>query len=144
MSPVGPAEAPLRGIAAARALQRVHDRVDLPPRVAQPLLDLLVEPLPERLLAVAQLLLAAVELRLRLLDHLPLARDQPVLVFEPLPLALDLGQVLGQLRLALRALRARLLDDVGRQPEPGRDLERQAAARRSVVQTIGRGEGLRD
>ena len=47
----------------ARArLQRVHHRVDLALRVAQPLLDLLVEPLAERLLAVAQLLLARLEL----------------------------------------------------------------------------------
>ena len=113
MSPVGTSRA-ARQSAPAPRLQRVHHRIDLAPRVAQALLDLLIEPLPERLLAVAQLLLAPLELRLRLLDHLPLARDQAVLVLEPLPLALDLGEVLRELRLARRPLRARLLDDAGR------------------------------
>jgi len=42
---------------------------------------------------------------------------------------IDLREVLGELRLARRALGPRLLDDTGRQPQPRRDLEREAAAR---------------
>ena len=42
---------------------------------------------------------------------------------------------------ALRCARASV-DDIGRQPEPVGDLERQAAARRAVVQPVGRRERL--
>src|SRR5262249_8103379 len=117
-------------------LQRADDRIDLTARVAQPLLELLVEALSERLFAIAQVALASLHLRLCPLDNLPLARNQPPLVIERLRVALDLRQVLGELRLARRALCARLLDDAGRQPEARRDLQRQAAAGRAVMQAI--------
>ena len=51
--------------------------------------------------------------------------------------------MLGELRFALRAVRPRALDDRARQAEPRRNLERKAAAGRSIVQTIGRRERLR-
>ncbi len=124
-------------------LQRLHDGVDLAPRLAHALVDPLIEPLAERLFAIAQLLLAPVQPSLRLLDHLPFAGDQAPLVFEPLHLALDLRQVLRELRFARGALRARLLDDGRGQPEAARNLQRQAAARRSVVQAVRRSEGVR-
>ena len=62
-----------------------------------------------------------------------LARDEPALVLERLQVALDLRQVLGQLRLARAAVlpRAASMIDAG-QAEPVGDLERQAAARRAV------------
>ena len=100
----------------------------------------LVEPALERLFAIAQLLLPRLQLRRRRFELVALAGRQPPLVIERLHVALDFGEVFGELRLARAAMLARLLDDRGRQPEPGRDLERQAAAGRAVVQPIRRRE----
>ena len=98
-----PRRAPLRigGQRAGTPLQRVDDRIDLPPRIAQPFLDPLVEPLLERVFAVAQLELARVQLRGALAQRLAVAGDQPALVLERLDVALDLREVLGELRFAL-------------------------------------------
>ena len=71
--------------------------------------------------------------------------DQPALVLERLHVALAPwpGARPAATRARVRCARAWSMID-GRQPEPGRDLERQAAARRAVVQPIRRRERLRD
>ena len=73
--------------------------------------ELLVQPAPERLLALAQRVLALAHPRLGGLERLALARGQPLLVLERAHVAVDLREVLGELRLAraqvLRAPRRR-------------------------------------
>ena len=84
-------------------LQRIDDRVDLAPRLAHPIVDPLIQPLAERLFAVAQILLARLHPGRRVLQHLTLARDQPPLVLQLLHVALDLREMLGQLRSPARS-----------------------------------------
>ena len=81
---------------------------------------------------------------LRLRAAAPFARGQPPLVFERLDVPLDLRQVLGELGLASAAVRPGAVDDRVGQAEPRRDFEREAAARRTVVQPVGRRERRRD
>src|SRR5207244_5554610 len=92
-------------------LQRLDDRVDFPPRIAQPLFEPLIEPATERLLAIAQVLIARRKTSGRLLDRLPLARDEPSLVLQPLQFALDPRQLVGPLRSAFPAVLLPLLDE---------------------------------
>ncbi len=63
---------------------------------------LLVEPAAERLLALAQRLLARLQLALRSSSASRSRGDEPALVLERWQVAVDLRQVLGQLRLARR------------------------------------------
>ena len=147
MSPVGTSRAARRSasdaIDEARCLQRVDHRVDLPLRVAHPFVELLIEPLAERLFAIAQLLLARVQPRLRLLHHLAFARDEAALVIEALHLALHLGQVLGELRLACRPLRPRLSMMLAGSPRRVEISSARLLPGRSVMQPVGRRERLR-
>ena len=112
-------------------LQAAHHGVDLATGFPQPLLDLLIELPAERFLAVLQIVFAGLELRGRVGEGLPLARGEPPLVLERLHVALHARQVIGELALALAAVRPRALDDRGGKPETVRDLEREAAARAS-------------
>ena len=98
------------------------------------------EPRAERLLAVAE---RSSRWRMRAsarLERLALARGEPLLVLERAHVAVDLGEVLGQLRLALAQLLARRGDDRRVQAQTAGDFERQAAARRSVDELVGRRE----
>ncbi len=124
-------------------LQRADDRVDFATGVAQPLVDPLLEPAAERFLAVAQLLLARLHLGRFFRERVALARGEPLLVLERLHVALDLGQVIGELRFAHAAVRRAVsMIDAGN-PSRVRNLEREAAAGRAVVQAVGRGERCR-
>src|ERR1051326_6470654 len=118
-------------------LQRIHHGIDLALRLAQSLVELLVEPLAERLFAIAQVLLARLQTGLRLLDDLPLAGNEAARVIEVLHVTLDLCEALGKLCFARGPLRARLFDDRRRQPETARNLQRQAAAWRAVMKRVG-------
>ena len=93
-------------------------------------LELLVQPPPERLFALAQRVFALPHPRLGGFERLALARGEPVLVLERAHVAVDLREVLGELRLARAQVLARRGDDRRVQPEPAGDLEREAAARR--------------
>ena len=77
-----------------------------------------------------------------LAKRLALALDQPPLVLERAQIGVDLREVLGELRLALREILSRVVDDGGVQPEPAGHFEREAAARRSVLNVIGRLVGI--
>ena len=94
-------------IASVRAFNAATTASISRPRVAQAVVDALVEPAAERLLAVAELVLARLHLRRFFFERRALARRQPALVLERLDVALDLRQVLGQLRLADAAVLAR-------------------------------------
>ena len=134
-SPVGTSRAARRSASAQSstcALQRGDDLVDLASRLAHLLVELLVQALAERFLALAQLALASAAAGPASLRRLPLARGEPVLVLERAHVVVDLGEVLGELRFARAQLRARRGDDSAGQPEARGDLERQAAARGSV------------
>ena len=94
------------------AFSSAIDAVDLPARLAQPLFELLVQPAAERLLALAQRVLALrAASRLVVFERLALARGEPLLVLERAHVAVDLRQVLGELRFARAQVRARLRDD---------------------------------
>ena len=138
---------PRRGAALGVGRHRVGARlqgrdhgVNLPPGIAQASVDALVEAAAERLLAVAQLVLPRLHLRRFLFERRPLARREPALVLERLDVALDFRQVLGQLRLADAAVLPRGVDDRTGEAQPRGNLERQAAARRTIVQAVGRRE----
>ena len=94
--------------------------------------ELLVQPAAERLLALAQRVFALAHARLGGFERLALARGEPVLVLERAHVAVDLREVFGELRLARAQVLARRGDDRRVQPEPRRDLEREAAAGRAV------------
>ena len=125
-------------------LQPVDDRVDLPPGAPHLRVELFGQLPPERFLALLERLLALPHPRLVGLERLPLARGQPMLVLERAHVAIDLREVLGQLRFARAQVLARCGDDRGAQPEPRGDFERQAPSGRSVQQLVGRRERLRD
>ncbi len=76
-----------------------------------------------------QFVLAGVQFRCCLLQRLPLASGEPPVVLERLQIALDSGEVIGELRLPLAPMRTRLSDDLGRHPQSRGDLERETAAR---------------
>ena len=63
-------------------------------------------------------------------------------MLERLHVALDPGQVIGEQRFLLAAVRAGALDDGRRQAEAVGDLERQAAPGRPVIEPVGRRERL--
>ena len=105
--------------------------------------ELLGQPAAERLFALLERLFALAHPRLGGLERLALARRQPLLVLERAHVAIDLREVLGELRLArAEVLRAPRRSTDGFSPSRAGDLERQAAARRAVDQLIGRRERL--
>ena len=75
--------------------------------------------------------------------RLALALDQPALMLERAQVRIDLRKVLGELRFALRQVLPRAVDDRRVQPETPGHLERQAPARRSVLNAIRRLERVR-
>ena len=88
----------------------------------------------ERLFALLERLFALAHPRFVGLERFPLARRQPVLVLERAHVAIDLRQVLGELRFARAQVLPRRRDDRRAQPQPGGDFEREAAPRRAVDQ----------
>ena len=112
------------------------------PRLAQAFVEPLVQPLLERLFALAQRSSRDARAAVGLAKRLALALYEPPLVLERAQIGVDFGEVLGELRLALRQVLPRAVDDGGVQPEPAGHFERQAAARRSVLNLIGRLEGV--
>ena len=82
------------------------------------------------------------ELCRRLIERLSLPGREPVLVLERLTVLLDPGEVLGELRLPLASVRASLFDDRRGHPQACRDLQRKTAPGRSVIEPVGRREGL--
>ena len=117
----------------------VDHAVDLAARLPDLRLELLAQPPAEGLLALPQPFLALLHARRGLRQRLTLARREPALVLERAHVAVDLGQVIGQLRFARAqiAARAAAITD-GTQAEARGDLQRQAAARRAVNQFVGR------
>ena len=92
-------------------LQVGDDRVDLGPRIAQALVELLVEPQLERLFALPQRFFAHARAAVGLAERLALALHQPPLVLERAQIGIDLGEVLGELRFALGQVLPRVVDD---------------------------------
>ena len=101
--------------------------VDFAPRLAHLGLELFAQPLPERLLALLQRVLAMADPRFGRLERLALARGEPLLMLERAHVAVDLREVFGQLRFAHADVLARRGDDDGIQAETRGDLEREAA-----------------
>src|SRR6266851_4341228 len=92
--------------------------------VNQPDHELLVQAPPERFLALTQRVLALLHARLGGVKRLALARREPLLVLERAHVAIDLREVLGELRLARAQVRARGADHGRIQAEPPGDFER--------------------
>ena len=87
--------------------------------------------LRERFLPLTQRVFALVHARLGFgLQRLAFAGREPVLVLERPHVAVDLREVLGELRLARAEVFARRRDHGRVQPETAGDLERETAARR--------------
>src|SRR6185503_20908145 len=105
-------------------------------------LELLVQPLPRRLFTLAQRVFALVYPGLGGAQRLTLPGREALIVLERAQVAVDLREVLGELRLARRQVLARRGDDRRVQAEPPRHLEREAAPRAAVEQLIGRREGV--
>src|SRR6185312_15809856 len=104
--------------------------------------ELLAQAPARALLALAQRLFALVHARFRLAQRLALARRQALVVLERPHVAVDLGQVLGELCLARREILARGGDDRRVEPEASGHFEREAAPGAAVEQLVGRREGV--
>ena len=118
-------------------LQPRNHIVDLAPRLTNLRIDFLVQAAAERVLTLPQRLLALTQTPFGFAQGLALARCEPLLVFERPHVAIDLRQVLGQLRFARAQIVARRRDDRGIETEPRRDLEREAPSGRTVEQVVG-------
>ena len=110
-------------------LQVGHDRVDLDPRIAQALVELLVEPQLEGFFALPQRLFAHARAAVGVTQRLALALDQAPLVLEGAQVGVDFGEMLRQLRLALGQVLAGAVDDGAVQAEPSRHFQREASSR---------------
>jgi hypothetical protein len=124
-------------------LQLRNHLIDFAARLADLGVELLVQTVAGRLLALAKRIFPLAHPDLGRFQRLALAGGEALLVFEGAQVVIDLRQVFGKLRLA----RADVLTRGGHhrrvQSEPRRDLERQAPAGRSIHELIGRGECLR-
>ncbi len=118
--------------------------VDFLARPAHLRLELFVQAVPERFFALAESILALVHPRFGGVQRFALARCEPLLVLERAHVPVDLGQMLGELRLARAQVLACRGDYRGVESESSRDLERETASRTSVKQLVGRGERVRD
>ena len=123
-------------------LQVLDDLIDLAPGVAEPLVQPVLGPAAQGLLALPQPLFTRLQARLRLAEHLALAGDEPPLVVEVVQVLVDLRQMLGQLRIPLAQVLTRLDEDRGAEADPAGDLERQAPARGPVDQAVAGRERL--
>jgi hypothetical protein len=122
-------------------LQPPDDGVDFAARFTQALVDLLIEPLAQHLFAILQVLFARPQLGRRVGQDLPFAGGKPPVVLQRLHVALDPGEVIGEQRFLLAAVRAGPVDDGRRQTQTVGDFECQAASGRSVVEPVRGREG---
>ena len=123
-------------------LQLLDHIVNFASRLTELCLQFLVQAPTERLFALAQGVVALAHADFGRFEQLTLLDRQPLLVFERAHVAIDLRQVLGELRLARADVLAGCGHDRGVQAKSGRDFERQAAARTAVQQSIRGSEGL--
>ena len=123
-------------------LQPRNHIVDLAACLTNLRIDFLVQAAAERVLPLPQRFLALTQTPFGFAQGLALARREPLLVLERPHVAIDLRQVLGQLRLARAQIVARRRDDRGIQTKPRGDLEREAPAGRAVEQVVGRCKGV--
>ena len=124
-------------------LQLIDDGIDFFPRLTELRVELLVETLAERVFPLAQRVFALVHARLGLLERLAFPGRQPVFVLERPHVAVDLREVLRELRLARAEVFPRRRDHRRVEAETTGNFQRKTAARRAVHQLVGRRERLR-
>src|SRR5207244_8542878 len=100
--------------------------------------ELLAEPTLVCFLALTERVFALLHPSPGLAQRLALLRHETLLVLERAHVAIDLREMLRELRLARAHVLARGADHRRIQAEARRDLDRQAASRRSVAQLTGR------
>ena len=111
-------------------------------RLAHLGVELLVQAAAEGFLALAQRVFALTHARTGRFELLALARGEAMLVFDGAHVAIDLREMLRELRLARAQIFARACDDGRVQTETAGDLERQAPPWRPINELIGRRKRL--
>ncbi len=142
----GPRRRPVLGLSGERVgllLESADDPIDLGASLTKLLVQPIVQPSPENGLALGEARFALEQARAFVGEPAPVGVESPLLPGDRGQLLVESGEVCRQLRLAAGPPGLGVGDDVGRQPEPLGDFERQAPARRAIDQPVGRRVGVR-